>query len=131
MASMAPEVLIVDDDLDLREALGEMFAHLGGVPCVLAGSLGDLEHDRVPGSTNDCHLAIVDINLGPGQPTGVEVVRWLRSHAFRGKIVFLTGHGLGDPRVMAAAELADTEILSKPIGSEVLSRLIDHLRGAD
>jgi DNA-binding response OmpR family regulator len=123
-----PKVLIVDDDLDVREALADGFHLLCGVECVLAGSLKELQEERGASAAFACRLAIVDINLGAGQPSGVDVARWLRSREFAGKIVFLTGHGLGDPRVMAAAEVTDTQILSKPIRLDVLSRLLDEGR---
>jgi len=123
---MALQVLLVDDDADLREALREILQLLEGVPCLLAASLDELRRQRP--AAMECDLAIIDINLGDGQPSGVDVVRWLKSEGFPGKIMFLTGHGLGDPRVMAAAEVTDTDILSKPISSEELARLIAGVR---
>ena len=125
---MGLKVLIVDDDRDLRESIRDIMGLLGVESCVLAGSLGEVERarDEVLG----CGLAIVNINLGPGQPTGVEVVRWLQDQGFPGTIVFLTGHGHGDPRVRAAAELAGTRLLSKPINAKVLTQLVEEARGA-
>ncbi len=123
---MTVPVLFVDDDLDLREAMQDTFVHLGGITGVFAASLAELQA-QAP-SALVCQLAIVDVNLGAGQPTGVDVVRWLRSRDFGGRIVFLTGHAAGDARVIAAAEVADTEILSKPLGGEALRALIDDVR---
>jgi FixJ family two-component response regulator len=125
---MGLAVLIVDDDRDLRESMRDIMGLLGVDSCVLAASLAEVERaaDQVLG----CGLAIVDINLGPGQPTGVEVVHWLQHRSFLGKIVFLTGHGQGDPRVRAAAELAGTRLLTKPINAKVLTQLVEEARGA-
>jgi DNA-binding NtrC family response regulator len=124
---MGVSVLFVDDDLDLRDAMRDIFDYLGGVPCVLAASLGELQAQ--PSAALECRLAIVDINLGDGQPSGVDVVQWLRGHGFRGKIVFLTGHGQGDPHLATAANVADTKILSKPLAADDLARLLDDARG--
>lgn len=120
--------MIVDDDRDLRESIRDIMGHLGVESCVLAASLGEVEREQA--AVLGCGLAIVDINLGPGQPTGVEVVHWLQGRSFPGKIVFLTGHGHGDPRVRAAAELAGTKLLSKPINAKVLMQLVEEARGA-
>jgi FixJ family two-component response regulator len=126
--AMSFSVLIIDDDRDLREAMRDILGHLGVDSCVLAASLEEVE--RAQDAVLGCRLAIVDINLGPRQPTGVDVVRWLQDRKFPGKIVFLTGHGQGDPRVMAAAEMAGTRLLSKPINAKILMGLVEEARGA-
>ena len=50
-------------------------------------------------------LAFLDINLGAGQPSGLEVQRWLAAKGFTGKTVFMTGHGDGHPLVAKAQQL--------------------------
>ena len=119
--------MIVDDDRDLREALRDILGYLNVESCTLAASLGEVE--RAEDAVLGCGLALLDVNLGPGQPTGVEVARWLQGRSFPGKIVFLTGHGHGDPRLMGAAELAGTRLLSKPINAKVLMGLVEEARG--
>jgi DNA-binding response OmpR family regulator len=115
-------VLLVDDDQDLREILSDLFLVEGVRACVVAGSLDDVET-----RANDslaANLAILDVNLGDGHPTGVDVCRWLREHGFAAPIVFLTGHAASDPRVLAASQMPGTRVLSKPISIEELSRLV-------
>lgn len=75
----------------------------------------------------DCGLAILDINLGPNQPNGIDVYHWLRSHGFRSPIVFLTGHGRTFPLVAEAERLGDAQVLMKPVDPQVLVELV---RGA-
>jgi DNA-binding NtrC family response regulator len=124
---LAVSVLFVDDDPDLRDAVGDTLGLMGDdVSCVLASSLNELE--ARPGPALACSLAILDVNLGPGRPGGVEVARWLESRAFHGAIVFLTGHGQSDPRVALAASVANVEVLSKPISAERLATLVDEAR---
>jgi DNA-binding NtrC family response regulator len=115
-------LLFVDDDADLRELIRDVVAALGIERCVLAGSLAEVEQQRH--AALDCSLAVLDINLGWGAPTGVEVYEWLKRGGFGGKVVFLTGHGVDDPRVQEVARHGALRILLKPIGLEILSSLV-------
>jgi DNA-binding NtrC family response regulator len=114
-------VLFVDDDADLRELVCVALASLGLSRCTLASSLADVEAHATDALA--CSLAIVDINLGYGAPSGLDVYRWLKRARFRGRMVFLTGHGADDPQVMEASQLGSVEILSKPIGIDRLAML--------
>jgi DNA-binding response OmpR family regulator len=121
-ASRERKVLILDDDLDLRDVLRELYETIG-VECLTAGSLAELQARSAEAST--CTLAILDINLGRGQPTGVDAYHWLRQQAFDLRIVFLTGHASTDPRVKEASRIAETKILSKPISAQALVGLLN------
>jgi DNA-binding response OmpR family regulator len=115
-------VLIVDDDAELRDTISDVLAAAGVARRVLAPSLGEVE--RQADAALASRLAILDVNLGEGQPTGVEVSRWLRERGFRGAIVFLTGHAATDPRVIAAAAVPNTRIVVKPISFAGLIALV-------
>ena len=80
------DVLLLDDDADLRETLGELVGLLSGRRCIGVGSFAELTaaRERVLG----CDLAILDINLGDGQPTGFCAYDWLRTQRFGGRILF-------------------------------------------
>jgi FixJ family two-component response regulator len=122
MADSPPQILFVDDDRDLCDTIRDTLGYLGIAGCVLAQSLEDLQAQRANALT--CRLAIVDINLGLDVPTGVDVYDWLRREGFKGEIVFLTGHGNDDPRVVAAAQRSGARILSKPIDFGALAELV-------
>lgn len=83
-------VLFLDDDEDLREAMRELLGLLGH-DVLAAGSVDELAD--LGAGVFTCALAILDLNLGSGRPTGVDARRWLCSRGFTGGIVFLTGHG--------------------------------------
>ena len=117
-----PRVLIVDDDEDLGLVLGDVVTYLGGGNSVIARSLEDVQQHADEAVA--CSLAIIDINLGHGMPTGVDVVHWLRSRSFRGRVVFLTGHASDDPKVITASKVADTRLLSKPIDASTIESLL-------
>ncbi|HEX8433783.1 response regulator [Archangium sp.] len=115
-------VLVLEDDEDLRSILCELLSAVGAEACVGAGSLAELERQRV--EALGCGLAILDINLGAGVPSGLEAYQWLRGNGFSGRTVFLTGHARSHPLVRQALELPHVQVLSKPIDSKVLLSLV-------
>jgi DNA-binding NtrC family response regulator len=123
---MTDAVLFVDDDEDLREVMSDILRRLGVRAVVTAGSLREVQARRDEALT--CQLAIIDINLGPDEPTGVNVYEWLEREGFAGRVVFLTGHASKDPRVQQAARLTGSVIASKPISAGELRNLISDAR---
>ena len=119
---MVESALIVDDDEDLRETVSDVFKLAGVKRRVLAASLAEVVQSADAALASG--LAVLDVNLGEGQPTGVEVSRWLRERGFDGAIVFLTGHAAADPRVAAAAAVPNTRIMAKPISFGELMLLV-------
>jgi CheY-like chemotaxis protein len=115
------QVLVIDDDEDLRDLLCQLFRSSGQEPCIEAASVADLE--RQEQAALACSVALLDINLGRGQPTGLDAYRWLKRRAFSGKIVFLTGHAASHPEVQQALALSDARVLSKPVSIDVLETL--------
>lgn len=119
---MLETVLLVDDDEDLRAAMEDVLHRFGVRRLIEAGSLRDVEDQREEALA--CQLALVDINLGYGEPTGINVFEWLEQHGFTGRVVFLTGHGSQDPRVQRAASLAGSQVASKPLTTAKLREMI-------
>jgi len=113
--------VLLDDDEDVLDALAALLAVLGA-PALLARSLEELaaRRDDVLGAD----LAILDLNLGPEQPTGIDAFDWLRGAGFAGRIMFLPGHGAGDLVFARAFDLSDVELLRKPIGLDELRALV-------
>jgi FixJ family two-component response regulator len=114
-------VLLVDDDEDLVATMSELLSGAGANSCVVARSLGEVQ--RQGSEALACEVAIVDVNLGNGQPSGLDVHRWLREQGFGGRTVFLTGHAQSHPLVVAAARLGGVIVLAKPIRTEELLRI--------
>lgn len=113
-------ILLLDDDDDLRDALGDLLA-LFGAGCLSLPSLAALMASELEALA--CRLAILDVNLGDGQPSGVDAYEWLRARAFAGRIVFLTGHAASHPAVANAASLG-VRVLAKPVESAELRALV-------
>ena len=115
-------VLFVDDDDDLREAIADLLLAAGADDCVAVGSLVELQARS--GEAFACSLAILDVNLGVGCPDGVEVFHWLRRSGYGSPIAFMTGHAASHPSVVRALTLPSTAILIKPVSIEKIAALL-------
>jgi FixJ family two-component response regulator len=115
-------VLLLDDDDDLREALGDLVPLLTGQSCLPLRSLAELIARRDDALV--CALAILDINLGPGQPSGLDAYAWLEGERFGGRVAFLTGHARSHPLVARAATLGAAHVYQKPLGISELRELL-------
>jgi DNA-binding NtrC family response regulator len=120
--SAMKSVLVLDDDQDLVEAISEIIELVANRRVLKLHSVDDLL--RTGSAALSSELAILDINLGPGAPTGLDALRWLEAHHFAGRAVFLTGHAAGLP-IVEAARAAGVPVLSKPITLEQLQTLLD------
>ena len=115
-------VLFVDDSCDICQVIEVMCQSLPEVECVCVTSMSAvLERASQVLRTG---LAILDVNLGPGEPSGVEIYRCLKGQNYRGKIVFLSGHARTDPQVEEAARISGVDFFQKPLGFGQLEALI-------
>ena len=116
-------VLFVEDDDDLRESCVELVTIVLERRCMGVGSYKELV--ALGNEVLACTAAILDINLGPSQPSGIDAYKWLRHTGYRGRIVFLTGHASTHPLVVDARRIGDAEIFSKPIDPENIRSLVE------
>lgn len=122
----AKGVLYVEDDDDLREVVVELVTVSLEHRCVGVGSYEELvarEEEALR-----CGVAILDINLGPSQRSGMDAYAWLRDKGYTGRIVFLTGHASTHPLVVEAKRIGDAEIYSKPIDPDRLRSIVEGRR---
>lgn len=115
-------VLLLDDDDDLRDALADLVPLLTGQRCLSLRSVAELMARRQEALA--CATAILDINLGPGQPSGLDAYAWLEREHFAGRVVFLTGHARSHPLVARAAAVGAARVYQKPIGIPELRELL-------
>jgi DNA-binding response OmpR family regulator len=116
-------VLLLDDDPDLLDVLAWSLRELCGRESVPLGSYAELV--RQADEALSCELALLDVNLGPGVPSGVDALRWLRERGFGGRVAFLTGHARSHPLVMEAERMGGAAISTKPLSPEELAALVD------
>jgi DNA-binding NtrC family response regulator len=118
------DVLIIDDDEDLRLALADLVEASYHRNVIGAADLDALV--ALGPRALDCSLGIIDVNLGPGKPGGVEVLAWLREHGFRGRTVFLTGYGPTSPEAEHALRAGGVTVLAKPLGVDALLKIVEN-----
>jgi FixJ family two-component response regulator len=118
---MSRKVLVLDDDDDMRESLAALIDLLGG-RCLGARSFGALLEQRP--AVLCCDLAILDINLGHGVPSGIDAYHWLDREGFPGGVIFLTGHARSHPLVEQAGRVRNARLLDKPIGMAQLRQIL-------
>ena len=120
---MTATVLLLEDDQDQLEMLAMAVSALCGCETVPVTSYADLIRagDRALG----CSVALLDVNLGPLQPSGLDAFQWLRQHQYRGRVYFLTGHARSHPLVMQMVAIGEARLVEKPIGADELCALVD------
>jgi len=110
MTSVAPRVLVLDDEADIRESLAG-YLEDSGLQVLSAGSAEEaLTLDGLDGVA----VAVVDIRLGGMD--GVSFIR--RLHAARPHVRFLIHTGSTDFRLddgLRAIGLTDEDVLYKPV----------------
>ena len=103
----APTVLVVDDDLDLREALGSLLRSIG-LKVELFGSAAELlAANRVDGPG----CLVLDVRL-PGV-SGLDFQAQLARTGITMPIIFMTGHG-DVPMTVRAMKAGAVDFLTKP-----------------
>jgi ActR/RegA family two-component response regulator len=119
-------VLFLEDNDDLRETVVELITVALERRCVGVGSYNELV--ALGNDVMACDSAILDINLGPGLPSGIDAYEWLRSNGYAGRIVFLTGHASTHPLVIEATQIGDAEIFSKPVDPDQIQTIVEGVR---
>ena len=116
---------LLDDDADLLEALADLL-QTRNCRGLLARSLDELK--ALGQQALDADVAVLDVNLGPGMPTGLDAYDWLLGCGFAGRILFLTGHARAHPLVARAERLQRASVLDKPMDG---ARLLERILGSD
>jgi FixJ family two-component response regulator len=117
---VAGAIFILDDDADVLESLADLARTFSGRQCITARSVDGMI--ALGCELDGCEIAILDINLGAGRPSGIDAYNWLRAAKFRGRIFFLTGHARNHPLVEEARRLGNVVIIEKPAGIGILER---------
>lgn len=119
---MAPTVLFLDDDQDLRETLSELFGKVLGLETLALASYDELVRNEPQALATS--VALLDLNLGPNVPSGAVAFQWLREKGYRGAVTFLTGHGRHHPLVAQAIAAGAARVAEKPLNMSELEALV-------
>jgi FixJ family two-component response regulator len=113
MLDATSTILIIDDDVDLRNSLGRLLRSVG-LNAKLFASVSDfLKSARTEGPS----CLVLDVRL-PGQ-SGLEFQRELAAAGRELRIIFITGHG-DIPMSVQAMKSGAIEFLAKPIRDQEL-----------
>jgi DNA-binding response OmpR family regulator len=110
----AARLLVVDDDLDLRDTLAEQLRLCDEFDVLTAGTAGEAA-DLVRAERVD--LGIMDVGLP--DMDGREAVRQMRRNGFRGPIIMLTAQG-SDADTVLGLESGANDYVVKPFKFAVL-----------
>ncbi len=122
-------IVCVDDQAEVRRLLGDVFRSRG------SNVVGfDDGEDAIKWlSTNEANLVILDLDLGAGRRTGIEICRAIRLQLPELPIIILTGHGTIDDAVTAVKAGAVDFITKDPyledkleISVEKVERILQH-----
>jgi ActR/RegA family two-component response regulator len=117
------QVLILEDDADLGWTYLQILRNRTNRSVILAQSLQELMDNSE--TVLKSRVAFLDINLGAGQPNGLDAYEWLRQNNFQGRIYFLTGHAMSHPLVAKASQLESVEVLSKPMDIDEFLKMFE------
>ncbi|HWK27099.1 MAG TPA: response regulator transcription factor [Solirubrobacter sp.] len=124
MLAQALDILVCDDESELREALRQSFAREGHR--VLAVADGRSAVDRA--STQPFDVLLLDVRLGPGSIDGYEVCRQLRERRNGVPIIMLTALDSEADAVLGLEAGADDYIVKPFRPAELRSRIRAVLR---
>src|ERR687885_289473 len=125
MAAEALDILVVDDDSELREQIRRLFERDGHRVMAVPDARSAV--DRA--STDRFDIVLLDIGLGPG-PDGYDVCRTLRERRNVVPIIMLTAYDSEADAVLGLEAGAD-DYVTKPFGpAELRSRIRAVLRRA-
>ncbi len=123
-------IVCVDDQAEVRRLLAEVFRARGRE----VASFDDGEDAIAWLRTGDAEMVVLDLDLGPGKRSGIEICKELRRAHPDLPIIILTGHGTIDDAV-AAVKAGAVDFISKDpyledkleISVEKVERILHHI----
>jgi len=115
------KILILDDDKDLCWVLEMLFQDGSGNECTCVHSIQEL---KALGADLKFDLALLDVNLGDPEFTGLDAHAWLMKNEYKGKTVFFSGHATSDSSMQMVLKIPNTFFLEKPASAEKILALL-------
>jgi FixJ family two-component response regulator len=117
MRSTAPTVVVVDDDISVRESLELLIQNEGWQPALFESAQEFLA--RLPTLGPSC--LILDVNLP--DLSGLDLQQRISDEKFSTPIIFITGYG-DIPTSVRAMKAGAAEFLTKPLDGAIVSQAI-------
>jgi psp operon transcriptional activator PspF len=133
MKEAPPTIIAVDDQPEVRRLLHDIVSARGRRFCGFAS--GEEAIDYLRTRAGQVELVVLDLDLGAGRRTGIEICGALRRDHKDLPIIILTGHGSIDDAVAAVKAGADDFIVKDPyledkldLSVEKIERMMAHVR---
>jgi FixJ family two-component response regulator len=117
MPPTPPTVVVVDDDVSVRESLELLIQNEGWQPALFESANEFLA--RLPTVVPSC--LILDVNLP--DLSGLDIQQRISDQKFSTPIIFITGYG-DVPTSVRAMKAGAAEFLTKPLDDEIMIRAI-------
>jgi DNA-binding NtrC family response regulator len=114
-------IVCVDDQAEVRRLLAEVFRARGRD----VQPFDDGEHAIAWLAANEAEMVVLDLDLGPGKRTGIEICKSLRTAHPDLPIIILTGHGTIDDAVLAVKAGAVDFLTKDPYLEDKLEISVD------
>nr|MBP9863628.1 response regulator [Kofleriaceae bacterium] len=118
---MSGTIVCVDDQAEVRRLLAEVFRARGRD----VQPFDDGEHAIAWLAANEAEMVVLDLDLGPGKRTGIEICKSLRTAHPDLPIIILTGHGTIDDAVLAVKAGAVDFLTKDPYLEDKLEISVD------
>lgn len=125
MAKSAATIVAVDDQPEVRRHLNDIFRARGKELRAFDNGEDALEYLHTRG--DEISLVVLDLDLGAGRRTGIEICRDLRTRHKHLPIIILTGHGTIDDAVTAVKAGADDFIVKDPYLEDKLELSVEKI----
>jgi FixJ family two-component response regulator len=119
MAEPTGTVLVVDDDISVRESLSHLLRSAGWHVEAFATAREFLAHAKVEAPS----CVVLDVELP--DLNGLDLQRQLIASQVSTPIVFITGYG-DIPKTVQAMKAGAVEFLTKPVSSEALLSAVEN-----
>ncbi len=108
-------ILVVDDESDIRQLIGQILSDEGYKVCLASNSESAMNEIN----TSSPDLIILDIWLKDSHMDGIEILKTVRSNDYNLPVVVISGHGNIEIAV-AAVKQGAYDFLEKPFNSDQL-----------
>lgn len=116
------KVLLLDDDPDMCALMRETFEGFRVEDVTLCNSYQEVVDlgEKILGYD----LVFLDVNLGLGHKTGVDVFNWMTQIGFKNRVVFFTGHARSYPLLVDALRRPRVGLLEKPASVAMIKKAL-------
>lgn len=106
------KVLLLDDDPDICNLMRETFEGFRVQDVTICNSYQEVVdlQEKILGYD----IVFLDVNLGLGHKTGVDVFNWMTEQGFQKRVIFFTGHARSYPLLVDALNRPNVGLLEKP-----------------